>query len=366
MLSNLHRSKLTHRVGFTLIELLVVIAIIAILIGLLLPAVQKVREAAARSTCQNNLKQQGLAMHSYHDVNNKFPANQQQIGVNVWESLSANYWILPYVEQENLFKQFVIPTNAPRQGVSAGGAGNGGNWGTAYALMNTRVPVFLCPSSPRSPQRGSNPSGWDGPGSNYGWCFGSRVLAMWDGNSGTGSSNANGMIAQLQERRMADITDGLSNTLLASELLPGSNAPQSGPGRFPFDVFYVGDGPIAGVANRNNPTAAELTTIGMAARTSPVGIKSNNGTMWGWYSIGQSAITTAATPNWQFPTVGGNCCPGGAHDWTWGIIPPRSMHSGGVNGLLGDGSVRFIRDSVDLLTFQRLGSMNDGNVLGEY
>ena len=88
--------------------------------------------------------------------------------------------------------------------------------------------------------------------------------------------------------------------------------------------------------------------------------------MWGWYSIGQSALTTAATPNWQFPTAGGNCCPGGAHDWTWGIVPPRSMHSGGVNGLLGDGSVRFIRDSVDLLTFQRLGSMNDGNVLGEY
>src|SRR6187455_651956 len=94
-----------RRRGFTLIELLVVIAIIAILIGLLLPAVQKVREAAARSSCQNNLKQLGLAMHSYHDVNNKFPRNYRQVGGNAWEALSANYFILPYVEQAPLYSQ---------------------------------------------------------------------------------------------------------------------------------------------------------------------------------------------------------------------------------------------------------------------
>ncbi len=93
-----------QRAGFTLIELLVVIAIIAVLIGLLVPAVQKVREAANRMSCTNNLKQLGIAMHSYHDANQKFPANQQQVGVNVWESLSATYWILPYIEQDSLFK----------------------------------------------------------------------------------------------------------------------------------------------------------------------------------------------------------------------------------------------------------------------
>jgi prepilin-type processing-associated H-X9-DG protein len=82
--------------------------------------------------------------------------------------------------------------------------------------------------------------------------------------------------------------------------------------------------------------------------------------MWAWYAAGQSTLTTSAPPNWEYPTAGGNCCPGGAHDWGLGIIPPRSMHSGGVNALLGDGSVRMIQNQVDLFTFQKLGNRKDG------
>ena len=338
-------SQERKRHAFTLIELLVVIAIIAILIGLLLPAVQKVREAAARARCSNNLKQLGLAIHSYHDANNMLPRNYLQVGPNVWEALSANYFLLPHVEQAPLYQL---------------GEANRTNWGWMYYnLMGQRLAVFLCPSSPPAPARGTHPHWWDGPGTNYAWSTGSSIDTVWAG------ANFNGMIAYSVDRRFADVTDGLSNTLLASEILPGSGQ-TGGTGRFPFDIFYVGDSVINAVANRNFPTLAELNAIGNVARNSPIGYKSNNGTMWAWYAAAHSTLTTAAPPNWQFPSVGGNCCPGGAHDWGLGIIPPRSMHTGGVNALLGDGSVRFIRDNIDLLTFQRLGNRNDGGVLGDF
>ena len=329
--------------AFTLIELLVVIAIIAILIGLLLPAVQKVREAAARTKCSNNLKQLGIAMHSYHDAYNVFPRNYAaQVGGNAWEALSANYLILPYLEQTGLYFQF---------------QGNIHNWGTTHdVLMKTPLAVFQCPSADLPGNPGDY---WCGPGTNYGWSTGSSVETVWAG------SRFNGMIAYQSDRKMTDVKDGLSNTLLASEFLAGSGAMGS-PGKFPLDVFYTSDGLFAAIVNKDFPTVAELTTIGSMARSSPSGVRGNNGGMWAWYAAGQSTLNTAATPNWQYPTSGGDCCPGGAHDWGYGIIPPRSGHTGGVNALLGDGSVHFIRDTVDLITFQRLGNRNDGGTLGDF
>jgi prepilin-type N-terminal cleavage/methylation domain-containing protein/prepilin-type processing-associated H-X9-DG protein len=340
-----HQVSLHNRRGFTLIELLVVIAIIAILIGLLLPAVQKVREAASRMKCSNNLKQLGLAMHSYHDGRGVFPRNYTQVGGNAWEALSANYHLLPYVEQSNLYAQ---------------GQSNLTNWGWTYGtLMNTQLSVFQCPSAPGGPKRGTHPQGWDGPGTNYAWSTGSSIETVWAG------PRFNGMISYQADRKMAEVSDGLSNTLMGSEVLSGSG--QTGAtGKYPFDIFYVGNGLFTSVANPDFPTQAEVDAIGNTAKNSPIGYKSNNGTMWGWYAVAHSTLTTAVPPNWIFPSAGGDCCPGGAHDWGYGLIPPRSMHTGGVNAVFGDGSVRFIRSSIDLLTFQRLGHRSDGQVISNF
>jgi prepilin-type processing-associated H-X9-DG protein len=172
------------------------------------------------------------------------------------------------------------------------------------------------------------------------------------------------MIAYQHKRAMSDVLDGLSNTLLASEFLGGSGT-NSGTAKYPFDIFYAGDGLFSSIANRNFPTEAELTAIGTAARNlSGGGFRGNNGGNWAWYAAGHSTLTTSAPPNWQYPTAGGNCCPGGGHDWGNAIIPPRSLHPGGVNAVLGDGSVRFVNNSISLIVWQRFGARSDGQPIG--
>lgn len=165
---------LAQRRGFTLIELLVVIAIIAVLIGLLLPAVQKVRAAAARTQCKNNLHQHGLAMHMYHDVNKAFPPAFTKPSDYGW-----SVWLLPYVEQQNLFN-IINPYNTVL---------------TLNASTTLRLSVFLCPSD-----------GAPGTINNYfgGYAKSNYVVSemVSDGNS---------------HIPMSTITDGLSNTIMIGE-----------------------------------------------------------------------------------------------------------------------------------------------------
>jgi len=363
MFRTTHRAdgKRDPRVGFTLIELLVVIAIIAILIGLLVPAVQKVREAANRSTCQNNLKQIGLAMHNYHSAYKKFPRDAyggitvdgvQLAPWNSWENFGANYKILPYLEQQNLANLFRFNT-------SFAANANGVN-----APMQQKLAIFLCPSA----RAYGNPNNnvWNGPGNSYAYCSGSSIHTGQQGRQ-----NFNGFMDIYTEHKIGDYTDGTSNIIMASEVLSGTGN-NGGNITFPYDVFYTNNDALftnipAGpnVGQRSFPTAAQITTIGTAARAARNGL-GNNGSLWAWYSHGNTLFNTSAPPNWTLPSSGGACCPGGAQDWGWGLIPARSQHTGGVNAVMGDGSVRFIADSVDLLTWQRLGHTFDGGVLGDF
>jgi prepilin-type N-terminal cleavage/methylation domain-containing protein len=188
---------MAQRRGFTLIELLVVIAIIAVLIGLLIPAVQKVREAAARIKCANNLKQMGLGAHHYHDQHQHLPP-----GIGYTPLVTGGVWgqhffhLLPYLEQDNLYRRALGPVPLPTGPVTMDFPGNN-------QVYSQPVPTFLCPSDPSV-----------GPGGVVtvnGVSWGASCYAV--------NSQANaGIPGNPQTKtRLASITDGTSNTILYAE-----------------------------------------------------------------------------------------------------------------------------------------------------
>jgi prepilin-type N-terminal cleavage/methylation domain-containing protein len=294
--------------GFTLIELLVVIAIIAILIGLLLPAVQKVREAAARMKCGNNLKQMGIACHAYHDANGFMPPG----GFSPWDAYGS--WpmrILPYIEQDNLAK--LNPNN-----------------NNADPLRYKGVPLYNCPSrrptqpvanqggrylmdyAAATPAQIGNYNGWDQ------FWYGDT----WGGQSGTWSNNVyHGVIARGgqwgsqwygSKVTMVSISDGTANTLMISEK------------RLDTRNYFSGDWhDDAGWGDGWDPDVIRYT--GQA--------------------IGRNPQRDAQ----------------GVSGYDFG-----SVHPSGIVALMADGSVRTISYSVDPATFNALGTRDGGEVLGNF
>lgn len=330
--------------GFTLIELLVVIAIIAILIALLLPAVQQAREAARRTQCKNNLKQIGLAIHNYHDVNRAFP-----FGWMLGNDFNASAWgiqILPYLDQAPLWNAW--DSNHPAWNEAAA-FGHGPPVAIAgnLAVIETVVPAYLCPSTP-----GSTVDDYDYSGAGFPITFraarsdfiptsgvrsGFAAIA-YAGNPGgqrggvfrfVGGNPAGGSSDPIS--RIRDVTDGTSSTIAIGERVGGIS-----------------------IYRKNKEDVALSAALG-----------GTNGGAWGDILNGEHWIAGAlydGTPP-PFAPNGGPCPINCSNARGTGLY---SFHTGGAQVLLCDGSVRFLSANIDAHTFASLITISKGEVIGEF
>jgi len=326
------RNVARHPRGFTLIELLVVIAIIAILVALLLPAVQQAREAARRSSCKNNIKQIGLALHNYHDTHSKFPYSSANNAM-VWKQsgdqiLNQSGWtmLLPYLEQSALYDQFDF-TAAQRDSLFSGWSATsaGTVMGTSAAiaanmeLTKTIIDVFQCPSDANAETYNSATSyyGCGVSGSamtNYGFSVssGTGPWGLWR-NEGT---TTRALFGENSDSEIASIKDGTSNTVMVCET---TRRVRDGTGNYWGCSVYAGNG---------------------------VNLAHSRGINY-WLCCSWSPPMTEQTG-----VLGSYSMPG-------------SSHPGGCMILLADGAVRFLSENIDASTRTRLSRIQDGQPLGE-
>jgi prepilin-type processing-associated H-X9-DG protein/prepilin-type N-terminal cleavage/methylation domain-containing protein len=324
-----------RRAAFTLTEVLVVIAIMGALIGLLVPAVQKVREAANRAKCQNNLKQIALAAHSYHGVFDRFPP-----GATLPPSrVSALTLVMPHLEQANIYRQFDFSKSASDEPANA-------------AARAQQVPTFLCPSDPsQGYYQDSFPPGVISGKSNYSANMGAS--GWWDERDGANHVKdpaLSGVFGHNSRTRLSDIRDGSSNTLLFAEVKRGAN-----PSHDILDVTVLM--PPAWDNRPYNPATNPNNLSPPPACNSPTTTLNYTGLQYYNGFLITAFYTHTVPPN----SRDRDCVRWLTFDQ--GHLASRSYHPGGVNVAFADGSARFISDSIQLNTWKKLGTRSGGEVL---
>jgi len=323
--------------GFTLIELLVVIAIIAILIALLLPAVQQAREAARRSQCKNNLKQMGLALHNYNDTHGCFPMGcMYKVFATTEAGGSSNratwlVYLLPFLEQATIYQKINFDTNYVSNNLNSWDPNN---------VRGMDISFFRCPSDPGNRSMTGqaeyaptsyvasigNASRIYGGGPGYGG--GANVPGTTNGEWSRVVYNNRkevGIFSTNSSCKVRDITDGTSNTMMASECLVG-------------EAMHT--------------ATSDVNPCSIATRRSDRGFSWRFGTPATWL------FCTIKTPN----SLVEDCDIYSVYV----NAAARSKHTGGVHSLMADGAVRFISENINLTTWRNLGDRADGNVVGEF
>lgn len=355
-----------HRLGFTLVELLVVIAIIGILVGLLLPAVQQVREAARRATCANNMRQIALAIHNYESARKELPVNQIGPGISDGNGgFEAGHYswlvpILPFIDQGNLFDTLAIRQNH--------GDGDGYKISASHpnaVAASTLIPGFICPSD--QPNRNNSiilGSANPAPGSyagNAGW---PSFATGFNGERQT-PGKFNGVISlehpsadidwhANDDIDFASISDGTSNTALLSERLiqPGNSADSidQGDTRLRSLCILARHETLAEINGQLNSTHAHIFESAHIGRS------------WssGWPMVAPTYMSVQA-PNGLI----GHYASGSSRDEGEFMISPSSRHPGGVNVALVDGSIQFVPDNIEIEVWWAVGSRNDGRAEGQ-
>jgi len=358
----MRKSTFNNR-GFTLIELLVVIAIIAILIGLLLPAVQKVREAAARAKCQNKLKQLGTALHNYHSSHGVFPMGAENLNpgsatVNAGDEVNGrngaggflspnppgytntsvtpyNAWgiggpwicyILPQLEQPGLYQNFERIKSERPDIVDWFGNTYYQNVGTPVGM--TRLHLMDCPSHPTNDEQLSNGTDMEHLArGNYVACYGKQGY----GTAVYNNPAVGGIFGPNSRTAVEHITDGTSNTVLLSELKyrqPSGSGPSTADSRGTWTYATMGG---CVFNTENGPNSATPDRV------------------WGCRSFPQEGMP----------------CVQGSPPYRANHAAARSFHTGGVNVVMGDGSVRFVRDSIAIAAWNAMGSRGGGEVFND-